>query len=88
MSINRSWCYSAHCVPLFYICGYYYVQATVLLKLKNLISSSYIQMFWAHFLYGHTYILCSYGNDLNGDLKSITFVMLAVHKPVALISSS
>ena len=34
------------------------------------------------------YFFCSHHKQLNGDLKGITFAMLAVHEQVALMSSS
>ena len=47
-----------------------------------------IETFCTHCLYSHIYIsLSSYHKQLNGDLKSITFVVLAVHGNMALVSS-
>ena len=39
-------------------------------------------------LCSHIYFLCSHHKQLNGDLKGITFVVLAVHEEVVLMSSS
>ena len=50
-------------------------------------SSSNIQKFWIHFLRSPVYFSCSHHKQLNGDLKGITFVVLAVHEQVALMSS-
>ena len=36
MFMNSSPCHCIYCVPLFYICGYYFVHATALLKVKDI----------------------------------------------------
>ena len=42
MFMNSSPRHCTYCVPLFYICGYYYVQTTTLLNVKD-IKDTYIQ---------------------------------------------
>ena len=50
-------------------------------------SSFNIWTFCIHCLRSHISFSCSHHNQLNGDLKGITLVMLAVHEQVVLISS-
>ena len=58
-------------------------------KLKTFHMSPFnIYTFCTHYLCSHIYFFCSRHKQLNGDLKRITFVVLAVHEQVALMSFS
>ena len=80
-----------HCTYLCFtiICGYYKLQTTSTVEsYRYLLCHLSIFRRFAHYLCCRIYFSCSLHKQLNGDLKSITFVMLVVYKQVALGSSS
>ena len=66
-----------------YIYVYIYMYIYVYVYIYNI----YIYIYIYTYIYLY-YFFCSHHKQLNDDLKGITFMMLAVHEQVALMSSS
>ena len=56
-------------------------------KVKDILYVIFQHLDALHRLYSHIYFSCNPQKQLNGDLIGITFVMLAIHEQVALMSS-
>ena len=81
----KSPCHCTYCVPLFHVLSLLLGNIKRCWNLKTFNTSLFnILTLCTHCLYPHIYFSCSLHKQLNGDLKGITFVMLAVQEKVAL----